>query len=378
MATLVAMLAANSPASEFYFHILDLKVLGLTIQHWINDGLMAIFFFLIGMEIKREIVDGELASFRQAALPVFAALGGMILPATIYLIFNSSSVMAKGWAIPMATDIAFALGVLTLLGKRVPLSLKIFLLTLAIVDDLGAIIVIATFYTEEIRSLGLWLAFAGIVGVIGARSLGLKSYFFYLPLGLILWLGIFYSGIHATIAGVILGFLTPASFANERKSGATFSPLDNLIHMLHPWVSFGIMPIFALTNAGIPFAGVTPSSLLADSVSIGVIIGLLLGKPVGVLLFSYFSVFLGLAKFPRGLRWQDLVGISCLSGIGFTMAIFITNISLPEGHAKYAKIGVLVASGLSAILGYCLLAASLARVQKSRAEPHAAQIMEKF
>lgn len=359
--TLIAIVAANGPIALSYFHLLEIKFAGLSIHHWINDGLMAIFFFVVGMEIKREIVEGELSTFRKATLPVAAAFGGMLVPALIYFTLNPTGTMFRGWAIPMATDIAFALGVLLLLGKRIPLSLKIFLLALAIVDDLGAVLIIATFYTEEIRGIGLLIASAGILAILAARWLKIKSYFLYIPLGVLLWVGVLYSGIHATIAGVLLGLLTPHRFPSSKRGGKTYSPLEDLIHKLNPYVSYGIMPIFAIANAGIPLSGISLTTVTESTVTKGVGLGLLIGKPVGIMLLSGLTVALGLARLPADLKWRHLFGVACLAGIGFTMAIFITNLSLPEAHAVEAKVAILGASAIAAALGYVLLLLTLDR-----------------
>lgn len=362
ISTLVAMALANSFLAAAYLQLLEIKILGLSLQHWINDGLMAIFFFVVGMEVKREIVAGELSSIRKAALPVSAAIGGMIVPAAIYILMNPHGAAARGWAIPMATDIAFALGVLTLLGKRVPLSLKIFLLALAIVDDLGAIFVIATFYSNEIRETGIYIASFAALAIVAARAIGLRRYLAYVPLGIILWIGILYSGVHATIAGVIVGLLTPSNLRIERGGLDSVSPIDDLIYKLHPWVSFGIMPIFALANAGIPIAGATPAGFFGNSISMGVFLGLLLGKPIGILLASMVAIRSGLASLPQDFRWLQLAGVSCLAGIGFTMAIFITNLSLAQEQASNAKVAIIGASSLSAALGFFILKNSLKRL----------------
>ncbi len=354
LSTLIALVAANGGLSSLYFEILETPVAGLSLHHWTNDGLMTIFFFVIGMEIKREIVAGELDSLQKAALPVCAAIGGMIAPAVIYFLINPEGHASRGWAIPMATDIAFALGILSLFGPRVPLALKVFLLTLAIVDDLGAVIVIAAVYTNEIKTLGLYVATSGVLCILLARYLGIRSYVFYVFLGVILWLGVFYSGVHSTIAGVILGLLTPHSYAIKRNSPLTFSPINELIHYLHPWVSFGIMPIFALTNAGISLAG-GHSVISERSVSNGVFLGLLLGKPVGIMLASTMAVFLGITTLPQGLKWRHIAGVSCLGGIGFTMAIFIATLSLGYEQSVDAKIAILAASFVSALAGGFIL-----------------------
>lgn len=355
LCTVLAMIVANSRFSISYTEFYEYKILGLTINHWINDGLMAIFFFVVGMEIKREIVAGELSTLKKAALPIAAALGGMIVPALIYLFFNKGSSAAHGWAIPMATDIAFALGVLTLFGARVPLALKIFLLALAIVDDLGAVVVIAFFYTDEIRSIGLAVLAAALVSIFLAKLFRVKSYFFYTGLGAIAWGGTLYSGVHATIAGVLLGLMTPYIFQVDSKNLKSFSPLDDLIEKLHPWVSFGIMPVFALANAGISLQGADFGKIASDPIFSGVWIGLLVGKPVGILIFSFLSVSLGLAVLPKDLRWKHIAGVSILAGIGFTMALFISGLSLDVEHAVFAKSGILAGSLIAGVLGYAWL-----------------------
>lgn len=353
--TVLAMAIANSRFFASYTELLEFKILGLTIHHWINDGLMTIFFFVVGMEIKREIVAGELSTLRKAALPIAAALGGMIVPAMIYLFFNRGSDAANGWAVPMATDIAFALGVLTLFGSRVPLSLKIFLLALAIVDDLGAVVIIAFFYTEEIRIIGLAVLATAVGMTFLAKHFGLRSYFIYLVLGVAAWAGTLYSGVHATVAGVLLGLMTPYLIPADSKSLNSYSPLDDLIHKLHPWVSFGVMPIFALANAGISLQGADFGEIASDPIFSGVWMGLLFGKPIGILLFSFFATVLGLATLPEGLRWRQVVGVSLLAGIGFTMALFISGLSLDPQHAVYAKTGILAGSLISGVFGFIWL-----------------------
>lgn len=350
--TLVAILLANSRLSVNYFQVLQIEFLNLSLQHWINDGLMAIFFFVVGLEIKRELAIGELSTFKKASLPVAAALGGMVMPALIYFYFNQGTSHVNGWAIPMATDIAFALGVLMIFGSRIPLSLKVFLLALAIVDDLGAVLVIALFYTEEIKLLGLTIAIVAFLFVLVSRYFKFKSYFLYTVLGLIAWVGFLYSGVHATIAGVILGLLTPFSFAESKNSLSSYSPIDELIHILHPWVSYIIMPIFALANAGISLSGIQMSEVIESKIAIGVILGLIIGKPIGILLFSYLMTLFGLARLPQDLKWRHIFGVSCLAGIGFTMSIFITDLALPAEKTLYSKIGILIASIISGIVGY--------------------------
>lgn len=351
----IAMFFANSAWSQAYFQILQFNILGLSLQHWINDGLMAIFFFVIGMEIKKEIVVGELSSAKKAALPVAAAIGGMILPALIYYFLNPQNPSASGWGIPMATDIAFALGILTLFGKRVPLALKVFLLALAIVDDLGAVLVIAFFYTKNIRGEGLALAALAFLFMWGMRRMGVKSYLAYVFVGAITWFGVLFSGVHATVAGVIVGLLTPLTFKISKHSVTTYSPLDKLVHWLHPWVGFGIMPVFALANAGITLKGIQISEIINNPVHQGVALGLLVGKPVGIFIFSRISVLLGLGAVPSGISWSHILGAGFLGGIGFTMALFISNLALPPEFEVFSKTGIIFGSIGSAVLGSVIL-----------------------
>ncbi len=355
----IAMIFANSPLAPSYFAILEIKIFGLSLLHWINDGLMAIFFFVVGMEIKKEMLVGELNSPRKAMLPIAAAFGGMLVPAAVYLFFNSSGSDARGWGIPMATDIAFAVGILTVFGKRVPLALKVFLLALAIVDDLGAILVIAFFYTAEIKSQGFAVAAAVIGIMILLRSLGLRSYLVYAALGIAVWFGILTSGVHATIAGVILGLLTPYKFPIRRKSTDTYSPLTKLIHTLHPYVSFGIMPIFALANAGIPLREIELSSIFGNSIYQGIFFGLVLGKPLGIILFSLITCMVGIGRLPAGVRWSQILGVGFLGGVGFTMSIFISGLALSQEQELFSKTGIVFGSIAAALLGALVLSASL-------------------
>lgn len=363
---LIAMALANSPWAPQYFNLLMFKIAGLNIQQWINDALMAIFFFVIGMEIKKELIVGELRSPQQAALPIAAALGGMIFPALIYHFFNQQGPNAHGWGIPMATDIAFAIGVLTLFGKKVPLSLKIFLLAIAIVDDLGAILVIAFFYTNQINGQGLGIA-ALILGLmVLVKEMGVKSYLVYIILGSIAWLGVLLSGVHATIAGVIIGLITPLTYQINKGSSKTYSPLEDLVKKLHPWVSYGIMPIFALANAGINILGTDITQLIQNPIHQGVALGLILGKPAGIILFSMLAVAFGLAKLTADLNWKHIVAIGFLAGIGFTMALFISSLALQPDQEIYSKTGIVLGSIVSAILGSLFLAASISNVKTSR------------
>lgn len=336
------MLWANSPLHESYQTLIHLPILTMSLQHFINDGLMAIFFFVIGIEIKKEFLYGELSSKTKASLPIVAALGGMIIPALIYHHFNQNTQTHAGWGIPMATDIAFALGVLSLLEKKVPLSLKIFLLALAIVDDLGAILVIAVFYTAEVSQWALMLAAVGLFAVWYLQRFKIKSTWIYILLGLFVWYAVLKSGIHATIAGVLLGFLV-------RSDENGFKKLE---YKFKPWVNYAIMPIFALANAGVRIEGFHLEQLFQEPVVLGVVLGLFVGKPLGILLFSFVAVKLRLAQLPRGSNWAQIGAVGCFAGIGFTMALFISNLALSgtafEGEAKIA---ILIASLLSSALG---------------------------
>lgn len=365
---LISFLIANSTfgagfenllSTEFGYSSSNLQ-LEYSVSQWINDGLMAIFFLLIGLEIKREIIEGELSTARKAAMPIFAALGGMLLPAGIYFIFNSNQATISGWGIPMATDIAFALGVLSLLGKRVPASLKIFLAALAIVDDLGAILVIALFYTSELHWMQL-LYSAGIMALlITMNYLGVKRLFFYIIPGIFLWYFFHHSGIHATIAGVLLALTIPT---NPVKG---VSPLEKLEHMIVRPVNFLIMPIFALANTNIRFESKMIDGLYSP-LGLGIIFGLALGKPLGVTLFSWIAVKSGIASLPSRANWKHIFGLGLLAGIGFTMSIFIALLSFnnPQYDIE-AKFSILVASVLAGISGFVFLFALNKKREKKR------------
>jgi NhaA family Na+:H+ antiporter len=345
----LAMVLANTAAAPLYFRVLHAVLafgpIELSILHWINDLLMAVFFLAVGMEIKREFVGGELADPRRAALPVAGALGGMLVPATIYAALNHAGPGARGWGIPMATDIAFSLGVLALLGSRVPRGLTVFLAALAIADDLGAVLVIALFYTAQ---LNLW-ALAGALALAFAltRVRGTRLWP-YLIAGPPLWWLMHASGVHATIAGVLLGWALPPAL------------LPVLEHRLKPWVTWGIMPVFALANAGVALGGL-PAGALAQPVALGVGLGLLVGKPLGILGLSWLAVRLGWAKLPRGASWSELAGVGMIAGIGFTVALFVASLSFPAGGAlePLAKVGILTASTLAAVLGTVFLSRAL-------------------
>lgn len=357
---LVSLLIANSSAAEAFQHFLDKEagthLFGLTypVSIWINDGLMAVFFLLVGLEIKREMVEGELSSFKNASLPIFAAVGGMLVPAGIYTFFNSGTEYGSGWGIPMATDIAFSLAIISMLGKKIPNSIKIFLAALAIVDDLGAILVIAVFYTEQIHWTYLLLSFGTAALLFLLNYLKVTRLVFYIIPGLFLWYFLHHSGIHATIAGVLLAFSIPTNASN-----VTISPLEKLEHTLHFPVSFLIMPIFALTNTNITFtsemvAGVT------STLGLGIICGLVLGKLVGINLFSLIAIKLKLSSLPQNSTWTQMAGVGLLAGIGFTMSIFIALLSFKDDIPiqDEAKFAILIASFLAAVLGFVILSMS--------------------
>jgi Na+:H+ antiporter, NhaA family len=324
---------------------------------WINDGLMAIFFFLVGLEIKREILRGELTSTRKALLPVVAAAGGMIAPAAIYALLNFRGPGAPGWGIPMATDIAFALGALALLGKRVAPSLRVFLTAVAIADDLGAVAVIAIFYTSDLSAGALATAAVFLVMLVVVNRLGIHRVWPYLILGVALWVAVLKSGVHATVAGVLAAFMVPASGGSSSTNGHSAGPLlDRLEHALQPWVAFLIMPLFALANAGLQLSR-DFGSLLSDPIALGIILGLFIGKQLGVAASCWALVRLGLAAMPSRATWHQLYGVSLLCGIGFTMSLFIATLAFQDpGTLAPAKIGVLAGSLVSGIVGYLVLA----------------------
>jgi Na+:H+ antiporter, NhaA family len=352
----LALVVANSPLSGVYFEVLHSYVLGLSVLHWINDALMAVFFLLVGLEIKREMLDGQLSTWPRRALPGIAALGGMIVPALIYLVFNTGpDGQPRGWAIPAATDIAFALGVLSLLGPRVPISLKVFLTALAILDDLGAVLIIAVFYTSDLNlyALGGGVFVLGLLrGLNGAGFTDLKPY---LLLGVVLWFLVLMSGVHATLAGVALALTIPLRVSPGKPEDVT-SPLHNLEHGLQPWVAFLIIPIFGFANAGVSFAGMSLSSLL-NPVPLGVALGLFVGKQVGVFAFAWAAIRAGLADLPANATWMQLYGVALLCGIGFTMSLFIGLLAFPTSTdlQDATKLGVLLGSSLSGLVGAVLL-----------------------
>ena len=359
-AAVLALLISNSPFAHFYSSLLDVPVavqvgalnIAKPLLLWINDGLMAIFFLLVGLELKREVVYGQLATPSQIILPGAAAIGGMLVPALVYVWFNQGDSDAmRGWAIPMATDIAFALGVLALLGSRVPTSLKLFLMTLAIIDDLGAIIVIALFYSSELSSLSLMLAGAALIGLFALNRMGVRQLGPYLLLGLFLWVCVLKSGVHATLAGVALAFFIPV-----KGDDPEHSPLATLEHALHGWVAFGILPLFAFANAGVSLQGMNLPSFL-QPVPLGIAAGLLLGKTVGVLGLTAIAVFTRMARLPEGANWGQLLGVAVLCGIGFTMSLFVGSLAFTPDVSPYAgqdRMGILTGSLLAAVLGYLI------------------------
>ena len=352
----LALVVANSPLSGFYFKALDLPFFGMTLLHWINDGLMAVFFLLVGLEIKREMLDGQLQTWPRRALPGIAAAGGMLLPALIYIALNlGDPLLLRGWAIPAATDIAFALGILSLLGPRVPASLKVFLATLAILDDLGAVLIIALFYTAELSVVALALAGLTLAALIALNRFGITRLWPYLLLGLLLWVLVLKSGVHATLAGVALALTIPLR-PTPGKPESTTSSLHILEHGIQPWVAFLVVPIFGFANAGVALLGSDPRVLL-ESVPLGIAAGLFVGKQFGVFAFAWAAIRCGLADLPAGANWTQLYGVALLCGIGFTMSLFIGALAfpgLPEMGAA-VKIGVLAGSLLSALCGWLLL-----------------------
>ena len=411
VAAIVALIWANSPYYESYFNLLEAHVridgwfihFDESVLHLINDGLMVIFFFVVGLEIKRELVVGELRDPRAAALPAIAALGGMIVPACIYIAFNSSGAEFDGWGIPMATDIAFAVGVVSLLGDRVPSAMKVFLLTLAIVDDIGAIAVIAVFYTDDFSSGWFLAAIAGILVVLGMRLVRIWWIPAYVLVGAFVWLAVLESGIHATIAGVILGLITPAT---PLKSEAEARDIDDLIRravrgdasapvvrranfelkeqvsvverledVLHPFSSYMIIPVFALANAGVMLSGDTLSDALTSPVTLGVAFGLVVGKFVGVSTATFLAVKSGIATLPRTASWIDVFGLAAMAGIGFTVSLFVTGLAFDDpGIADEARIGILAASFIAAVLGALILSRAKAVPELDFDEPLSAGV----
>ena len=356
----IALIISNSNFSSLYFETLQSYLfiginnigLKMSLHHWINDALMAVFFFFVTLEIKREFINGELSSPKQALLPIIAAIGGMLVPALIYIYINfGNGDTINGWAIPSATDIAFSLGVLSLLGSRVPISLKVFLTALAIIDDLGAIIIIAFFYAGDLSIKYLSLLLLTFIALLILNKSGVKKFLPYLILGLILWFFTYQSGVHATISGVLLATVIP-----HRKKNKEYSLLIKIEHNISSYVAFGIMPLFALANAGVSLDGINLESLLSP-VPLGIVLGLFVGKQIGVFLFSIIAIKLKIAQMPNNANWMSFYGVGILTGIGFTMSLFIGNLAFVENieYIDSVKIGVLTGSLLSTLVGYGLL-----------------------
>ena len=367
IAAVLALVISNSYLSELYFHSLEKYLfiginefgLKLSVHHWINDALMAIFFFFVTLEIKREFIQGELSNIKQALLPIIAAVGGMVVPALFYIFINwGNQETMNGWAIPSATDIAFSLGILSLLGSRVPISLKIFLTALAIIDDLGAILIIAFFYSGDLSIPYLSLILLSYILLLILNKFSIKIFVPYLIIGLFMWFFTFKSGIHATIAGVLLATTIPHRIKNK-----DFSLLERIEHAISPYVAFIIMPLFAFANAGVSLNGLSLNSLMAP-VPLGILCGLFFGKQIGVLLFSYISIKFRFAEAPNNSSWLSIYGVSVLTGIGFTMSLFVGNLAFADNlqYTDGVKIGVLAGSLLSTIFGYLLLLISSKKI----------------
>ncbi|MDH5545401.1 MAG: Na+/H+ antiporter NhaA [Gammaproteobacteria bacterium] len=375
IAAVLAMAVVNSPIDAWYDALLDIPVaiqfggfeIAKPLLLWINDGLMAIFFFLIGLEVKREVLGGELSDPSRVVLPIIAAVGGMAVPAIIYSAINwGDPVAMKGWAIPSATDIAFALGVLALLGSRVPQALKLFLMALAIIDDLGAIVIIAVFYTSDLSISSLFVATAAVIALALLNRRGVLGLTPYILVGLVLWAAVLKSGVHATLAGVLTAFFIPY----RKAPGESKTQLEKLEHDLHPSVAFGILPLFAFVNSGIPFDGLTLDSFL-HPVPLGVALGLFLGNQVGIFGFCWLAIKTGISKLPTGVTWTQLYGTAMLCGIGFTMSLFIGSLAFEQEGAEYAiddRLGILAGSLLSGVFGYLVLRFSSGRGNKENAD----------
>ena len=360
ISAILALIISNSSFSYLYFETLEKYIffglnnfgLKLSVLHWINDVLMAIFFFFVTLEIKREFIQGELSNIKQAILPIIAAVGGMLVPALMYVYINfDNTETLNGWAIPSATDIAFSLGILSLLGSRVPISLKVFLTALAIIDDLGAIVIIAFFYSGDLSIFYLTMMLLSFIALLVLNKFGFKTFFPYLIIGIVLWHFTHESGIHATIAGVLLACTIP-----HRKKEKDFSLLVKIEHGISPYVAFGIMPLFAFANAGVSLEGISFSSLLLP-VPLGILLGLFIGKQIGVFLFSYVAIKFGFAQMPNNSNWFTLYGVGVLTGIGFTMSLFVGNLAFIDNvqYIDGVKLGVLSGSLLSTLFGYFLI-----------------------
>jgi NhaA family Na+:H+ antiporter len=369
-AAAIAMVVANSPLDVWYANFIDLPVeirigefaIAKPMLLWINDGLMAVFFLLVGLELKREVLTGELSDWSQIALPALGAAGGMVLPALIYILLNQGDPVAlQGWAIPAATDIAFAMAILALLGDKVPLVLRIFLVSVAIFDDLGAIVIIALFYTSELSTTALIVAALCLPALFWLNKAGVRERTPYLLIGLIMWVAVLKSGVHATLAGVVLAFFIPVGSEAEREQG--LSPLHTLEHDLHTAVAFGILPLFAFANAGIPLFDVS-LEVISHPVPMGILLGLFLGKQLGVFGFCWLGIKLGLARLPDGMGWLHLYGAAILCGVGFTMSLFIASLAFEQTGVNLLfdeRLGIIIGSLLSGAVGYAVLRVALAR-----------------
>ena len=368
VATFFAMALKNSPLTELYQGFLMMPI-GINVGDaginkplllWINDGFMAIFFLMVGMEIKRELIEGHLQTNEQRMLPLIGAVGGVVFPAVIYLVFNWENVLSRhGWAIPTATDIAFALGILAMAGNRVPVSIKIFLMALAIFDDFMAILVVAIFYTSQLSMLALGLSLIGILGLFVLNRMNVSRIAAYILVGLFIWVCVLKSGVHATLAGVVTGLLIPL----RAKNNPDYSPSKTLIHSLHPWVAFGILPLFAFANAGVSLAGFNFEKLL-HPIPMGIIVSLFVGKQLGVFSLCWLAIKLGLAKLPEKSSFLDLYAVSILCGVGFTMSLFIGGLAFEyggAGEARADRLGILIGSLLSAVAGYLVIKWSISK-----------------
>lgn len=370
--TILALMLENSAFSATYHDFLHTHVeirfgdlqIAKPLLLWVNDGLMAVFFFLIGLEVKREVIEGRLSSISQIALPGIAALGGMIVPAMIFIAFNQGESFAiKGWAIPTATDIAFALGILSLLGKRVPVSLKLFLMALAILDDLGAIVIIALFYTSELSMISIGIASSALIILFIMNRMNVTKKAAYILVGIVLWISVLKSGVHATLAGVMLAFMIPLT--STLKDGKTFSMSKEMEHELHYWVAFMIIPLFAFVNAGVNLKSIALEEMFTP-VPMGIMLGLFIGKQVGVFGFSWVAIKLGLATLPQGSTWRQLYGVAVLTGIGFTMSLFVDSLAYNDTQIYHQadKLAILLGSFFSGTVGYLILKGAESSKQK--------------
>ncbi len=378
IAAALAMVLNNSGFAEIYQTFLDtpgeIRIGALYIAKplflWVNDGLMAIFFFMIGMEVKREILVGELSELSQVALPAIAGLGGIVVPAGMYYLLTMDDPLAvQGWAIPTATDIAFALGILAMVGPRVPTALKLFLMTLAIIDDLGAIIIIALFYTSELSTTSLSVAAGAIVWLFLLKWRKVTTIAPYLMVGIILWVAVLKSGVHATLAGVILGLFIPLKSVDS--DGQEESPLDRMIHELHPIVAFGILPLFAFVNAGVNLSGMSASDLLTG-IPFAIAMGLFFGKQIGVFGFSLIAIMLGVCKKPEGSNWGQIYGVSILCGVGFTMSLFVGSLAFEDtglGYSRPDRLGIIIGSLAAGVLGFIVLKLATGKATKTETDP---------